>query len=209
MSAHTVTRKYVLDERVVNDTRGGEPESRLLAARAHLRAGREEDGWKILDQLWRHYSRRLIVAYVAKRAIPAHLRLDVVDDARVRCYVAWVSADPKHEFWVIRFNMCLYRLIGNECDRLWRMLNRRHEADDDWWMRQEAQTTEARVGSVAESLPPVWRYAMERSAEGYSDEAIARALRCTARTIRNYRVRSRSHLTRLGLAPAGRESTAA
>jgi len=119
-----------------------------------------------------------------------------------------MSRDPAHEFWEVRFGVCLKRRLIDVITRHRRVAEHEvvltaDEADvgmDDPIERipdlaalppEMAAMARLALDSLAEPLRTAF-YLYVR--EGWTEEKIARALNCTSRTVRNYLSRARDRL---------------
>jgi DNA-directed RNA polymerase specialized sigma24 family protein len=193
----TTTKRYTLDPGRAADRHS--PEHQVLRIREAAGAGLDREAWFLMETLWKRI-RRLVWAKL-HRFIPAGGREDIHDDIQLRCYLAWRSPAPGHEFWQVKFWLCLDRLVMD----VTRVDNRRRSFVADFDLAIDkgpgslvpvttSMTRTVELTATLAVLPEMERYVVTNLAEGYSQEAIARALGCTSRTVRNYLYRARKSL---------------
>jgi RNA polymerase sigma factor (sigma-70 family) len=183
-------------------------ESMVYWIRALCRRGRRDDAWRIAEILTRRIDRTVMQYLNRVYGLSRDQREEIVDELVVLLYEEWMSMDAAHEFWEVRFGVCLKRKLIDVIMRHRRVVE--HEvvlsAQDG-----EDGTTDAieRMPDLS-ALPPetaaMARVALDslteplRTAfylhvrEGWTEERIARALNCTSRTVRNYLSRARDRL---------------
>lgn len=183
-------------------------ETLVYLVRSRTRSGRVEDAWRIIDVLTRRVTptiqNRLARIYGISRDQVEELYEEVIAEL----YAAWLSDAPSDEFWEVRFGVCLDRKVIDAIKRHRRI--REHEialatvSDDGSPMDPLEQMadlasldpeTSATVKAALDSLPEPLRTAFYMTeVAGFTEEATARHLGVTSRTIRNYLARARKHL---------------
>ncbi|MEP6756691.1 MAG: sigma-70 family RNA polymerase sigma factor [Chthonomonadales bacterium] len=136
---------------------------------------------------------------------------DLSDELITRLYSEWLSVDAKHEFWEIRFWVCMDKAILDVLRRYRRVRDAENgmpaptedfSESDQWAAIPDKSATmpfeRAAIRSALANLPEkeaqvIFLYRIEK----WSEEKIAELMNVTTRTIRNYLRRAEDHLRAL------------
>lgn len=183
-------------------------ETLVYFVRSCARSGRADEAWRIVEILTRRVTptitNRLARVYGISRDQVDDLYEDVIGDL----YEEWVSDEPAHEFWEVRFSVCLERKVIDAIKRHRRIreneitlavVSEEGAAMDPLEQMPDLAALDpemaATVRAALDSLPEPLRTAFFMAEfGGFTEEAIAEHLGVTSRTIRNYLVRVRKLL---------------
>jgi len=184
-------------------------ESLVFWMREYLRQGRADVSWRIADVLIRRVE-PTISRYLSKiYGLTRDQRTELAEDLALTLYTEWMSLEPAHEFWEVRFGVCLKRKVIDAIAR-----HRRITQHEVRLAPQEEETNsnedpmhgipdEKHLGPEAivmlktalDSLPEPLRTAFYLyHHEGWTEESIGKYLAVTSRTVRNYLRRAEHQL---------------
>lgn len=170
--------------------------------RAMVRQGDEHSAWTLIEALTVRVNRTLIGH--TWRLLPGSRdgREELRDDIVKGLYVVWHSLEPAHEFWEVRFGLCLKRFIMDTAKRHRLVGQREVHPEPRGGMEDEAPDPYpsefpdpnaadpfqgALLATALMAIPEPYRLAFYlRRHEQWDAESIAAHMKVTSRTVRNY-----------------------
>lgn len=206
---HSLRRRWleIVDP---SDPRYPHPESLVFWVREYLGRGEQTFAWRIADTLIRRVE-PTVSRYLSKiYGLTRDQRVEISEDLALTLYTEWMSLEPAHEFWEVRFGICLKRKVIDAITRHRRIAQ--HEVmlapqeedansptEDPLSRFADEKTLSPEVTVMMkmalDSLPEPLRtgfYLYHH--EGWTEESIAEHLAVTSRTVRNYLRRAERHL---------------
>lgn len=183
-------------------------ESLVYLARRRARSGRSEDAWRIVETLTRRVTPTILNKLAKVYGISRDQAEDLYEDVIADLYDEWLSEEPAHEFWEVRFGVCLERRVIDAIKRHRRI--RENEVALTATTEEGATLdpleqmpdlaaldpqTAATARAALDSLPEPLRTAFFMAEfAGFTEDAVSAHLGVTSRTIRNYLARARKLL---------------
>jgi RNA polymerase sigma factor (sigma-70 family) len=183
-------------------------ESLVYWVRAFVQRGDLDSAWRMMDALKRRID-RAVTQYMGRvYGLSRDQREEMADTLVTAFYEEWLSDAPAHEFWEIRFQVCLKRRLMDAVDRHRRTAQREvvltppdeeENPSDPLEQRPDLSVmdseTAAIVRAALDSLPePLRAVFYLYHHDEWTEEDIAGYLGVTSRTVRNYLTRAREML---------------
>jgi hypothetical protein len=129
-------------------------ETLVYFVREYDRLGDKNAAWELLETLVGripgHVGREL-----AKWRLPESEQNECMESLVVELYEAILSHEPGHEFWEVRFWVCLDRRIHAHAEKLQRVRDREVRPADDFGTEEDsAQGAEGVFATLADTVPP-------------------------------------------------------
>jgi len=186
-------------------------ESLVYLLREFHRRGERDAAWRIIEILERRIA-GTVTRYLARiYGLSVDQREEIIDDLVCTLYAEWLSAEPAHEFWEVRFQICLKRKMIDVVERHRRVmenevsLSKPEDGEEETpdpleqmpdYAAMDPQTA-AIVMAALDSLEEPQRTAFYLYyAQQWSEESIARYLEVTDRSVRNYLRRAEASLAK-------------
>jgi RNA polymerase sigma factor (sigma-70 family) len=184
-------------------------ESAVYCLRDALCRRDEDEAWRIAEILMERIKRTVTRRLAVWRSLSPDQRAEVEEELAVSLYTEWMSLDGRHEFWEVRFGVCLARAISDHIDRVQRV--RQNEmtlsatedgeggASDPWERFADESPMDAETSAIVMAalgaLPVEQRTAfyLYHYAD-WTEERIARHMGVTSRSVRNYLSRAKHRL---------------
>jgi RNA polymerase sigma factor (sigma-70 family) len=174
------------------------PECQVYMIRELIAHEEADLAWLLANRLAERMARRITRRLAVWKSLESY-RKDEIEEALLdRLYRAWVSLEPRHEFWEVRFNLSLDRALADEIDKVIRHAQYEEKlaplddsSVDPWDLVPDPSELTPELGALISDavsrLPYPLREAFWlRHREDWSDDEIAAHLGCTSRTVRNY-----------------------
>lgn len=199
------------------------PECLIYLAREFRMRGDERAAWRVIEALEKRVAATVMRALVRLPFMSRDQREELLDSLVCALYEAWLSEDPAHAFWEVRFNLCLKRAIIDAVKRFRRAAE--NEVSPGQWTDEEDSPGDPmeRVVDSGALDPQTWAVARMslaalpeplrtafylRHFEDWPEESgdpnqpsIARYLNVTGRSVRNYLRRAEALLAESQAAP--------
>jgi RNA polymerase sigma factor (sigma-70 family) len=174
------------------------PETTLYFARDFVNRGSPDRAWPLIERLAQRMAPRISRRLSVWKSLSGYLREEVEEALLEKLYRAWLSVEPAHEFWEIRFYVTLDRALADEIDRVLRRAGAEEKLDlpedeglDPWDLVADKSPLTPEMSALildaVSSLPEPQRTAFWlKYREEWTEGEIASHLGCSSRTIRNY-----------------------